>query len=146
MSESADALRAAAAILLAKADELDGGVQPSGFDMGNWRSWWPAMLKQFENDGKPHPWRDWGPGVLPDQVGDNERESPLYESAKPFWMQMERENVLDSHGYRFNGIACRRRGGWADFDFEVRRLWNGPEGAAYRTAPENDGIWQRIKV
>lgn len=148
MSESADALRAAAAILLSKAAELDGGTVPSGFDPANWRTWWPAMLRQYENDGKPRAWVDWGPGVLPDQAGNNEREPPIYEGAKPFWQQMERNVpfVYDDHGQRFNGLACVRRGGWPDFERNVRRLWSGPDGDAWRAAPENADRVARIKV
>lgn len=149
MSESADALRAAAAILLSKASELDGqGPAVPGFDVTNWRTWWPAMLKQYENDGKPRPWVDWGQGVLPDQAGNNEREPPIYEGAKPFWRQMEQQipYVYDDHGLRFNSLTCARRGGWPDFERNVRRLWAGPDGDAWRAAPENADRVARIKV
>lgn len=140
--------RAAIAFHQAEIDKLTGVPAPSGFDPNDWKTWWPAMLVQYANEGKPHPWVDWAPGVLPDQVGNNEKESPLWESAKRFWQQMESQIpwVLDSDGERFNGLGSVRKKGWPYFESEVRRLWNGPEGEGYRAAPENDGIWQRIRV
>ncbi len=140
--------RAAIAFHQAEIDKLTGVPAPSGFDPTNWRTWWPAMLEQFKNDERPHPWVDWAPGVLPDQVGNNVDPPPMYEGAKPFWAQMERQlpPVLDSRGVRFNALTCAKRGGWGDFEDEVRRLWNGPMGVAYRADPANAAIWPNIRV
>lgn len=140
--------RAAIAFHQAEIDKLTGVPAPSGFDPNDWRTWWPAMLVQYANSEKPHPWVDWASGVLPDQAGDNTDPPALYETAKPFWQQMERQTppVLDSHGVRFHNLTCLKRGGAADMEFEVRRLWNGPEGEAYRADSRNDGIWQKIRV
>lgn len=140
--------RAAIAFHQSEIDKLTGVPPASGFDPTNWRTWWPAMLEQFKNDERPHPWVDWAPGVLLDQVGNNVDPPPMYEGAKPFWTQMERQlpPVLDSRGARFNALTCAKRGGWGDFEDEVLRLWNGPEGEAYRADPRNADVWPRIKV
>lgn len=142
----AETLLSAAAILVKQAQAMQG--QAPDPKLAEIIATWQKMVEQFENESKPHAWRDWGPGVLPEQAGNNERESPLWESAKPFWAQMERQIpfVYDDHGQRFNAIACVRRGGWADFERNVRRLWSGPEGDAWRDAPENADRVARIKV
>jgi hypothetical protein len=140
--------RAAIAFHQSEIDKLSGVPTASGFDPNDWRTWWPAMLVQFDNEEKPRPWVDWASGVLPDQTGNNIDPPPMYEGAKPFWQQMERQipQVMDSRGVRFNALTCARRGGWSDFEDEVRRLWNGPEGEAWRAAPENADRVDKIKV
>ena len=145
MSESADALRAAAAILLSKANELDGGSVPSGFDVGNWRTWWPAMLRQYENDGRPHVWRDAGPGVPITDVGDGD-DSPelddLLRAFRPFCDALTREGQLDSTGQRFYVPAIKKRGGIGLQSVrlirdEIRGAWYSAWGEAWRAHPLN---------
>lgn len=149
MSQKAEALRTAIAVLTAQLAIEEGKPATAylpGFDAAEAER---KRLEEIANSMKPHEWRDWShDNPLPEHVGNNERESPLWERAKPFWAQMERQVpfVYDDHGQRFNGLACVRRGGWPDFDRNVRRLWAGSEGDAYRAAPENAEIWPRIKV
>lgn len=152
MSTKAEALRTCIAVLTAQLALEEG--KPPGTYLGQ-------ILPRFDTDEaerrrlaeiaeseKPHAWRDWGTGVLPDQAGNNEREPPIYEGAKVFWRQMEQQIpfVYDDHGLRFNSLTCARRGGWPDFERNVRRLWAGPEGDAWRAAPENADRVARIKV
>jgi len=140
MSNS-QALRDTAAFLLAQANLMDGIQPPSGFNMNDKASWWPSMREQFRNDEKPHAWRDWGTDTpLPDQAGDNEPESPLYESHKTFWRAMEMLNVLDLQRERFSMLNCRRRGGWSDFEENVRFLWANADGIKWRADPLNSAI------
>ena len=138
---SAKTLREAAAVLLAEADRLDG-VPPDyyGTNLADPRASWELMLRQFAERKKPHEWRDWKPGMLPTDAGDNVPESPLYESHKTFWSAMEREGVKDLQGVRFSSISCRKRGGWKDFEDNVRFLWSNADGIKWRADPLNAPI------
>ena len=128
MSDAANTLRDAAAVLLAKAMELDGGQLPSGFDMNNKDTWWPAMLKQFENDSKPHAYVPWGTGVLPEQSGTNEPVPASYESHKIMWEAAMRGDPVTPGGPNIltNGIP-----GWPDANGRPFRIFDhlplGPE-------------------
>lgn len=145
MSDS-KALRDAAAFLLAKADEIDG--KPStflGVNLFDPKEAWAQILREIAERRNPHEWREWGNGnPLPENVGNNERESPLYESHKTFWSAMDRLGVKDSKGERFNAINCVRRGGWADFEHEVRFLWANHDGIAWRADPRNKDILPKV--
>ena len=156
---AATALRAIARQILAQADAIDGQGVTVTTDKPILIQWGDELVTTDEAEArgraeiaerqKPHSWRDWShDNPLPEDVGNNEKESPLWESAKPFWAQMERQVpfVFDDFGQRFNAVACLRRGGVADFERNVRRLWTGPDGDAYRAATENADIWPRIKV
>lgn len=149
MSQKAEALRTAIAVLTAQLAIEEGKPATAylpGFDAAEAER---KRLEEIANSMKPHEWRDWShDNPLPEHVGNNERESPLWERAKPFWTQMERQlpPVLDSRGVRFNALTCAKRGGWGDFEDEVRRLWEGPEGVAYRADPANAAIWPNIRV
>ena len=111
MSDAANTLRDAAAVLLAKAAELDGGQPPSGFDMNDKSTWWPAMLKQFERDGQPHAYVPWGPGVLPDQAGTGEAPPRGYDTHRMMWEAAQRGDPVTQGGQQIptNGIP-----GWPD--------------------------------
>lgn len=153
MSESADALRAAAAILLSKASELDGqGPAVPGFDVTNWRTWWPAMLAQYDNDGKPHSWVDWVAGVPPDQVGDNDKpDDDLLRAFGPFCQAATREQQKDSTGAVFFIPNIKKRAGigpksWDVVRDEIRELWFSPWGMAWRAHPLNATITPKPEV
>lgn len=47
---SVQALRESAALLLKLATEMEGGNVPSGFDVNDRASWWPAMREQFRKE------------------------------------------------------------------------------------------------
>lgn len=98
MNDAANTLRDAAAVLLAKAAELDGGQLPSGFDMNDKSTWWPAMLKQFERDGQPHAYVPWGTGVLSDQAGTGEKPPASWESHKLMWEAAQRGDPVTPGG------------------------------------------------
>ena len=78
MSDS-KALRAAAGILLAEADRLDGKVSgPQQMTTYAGRSVtvaeaWAFMLEEFANGEKPHEWRPWVSGMHPSEVGDGDK-------------------------------------------------------------------------
>lgn len=151
MSTKAEAYRTCIAVLTAQL-AIEEGKPPTtylgqiinGFDADEAER---KRLAEIAGRMKQHEWRDWAAGVLPDEAGNNVPPPPIYETAKPFWAQMERQVpfVYDDHGLRFHNLTCLKRGN-DDFERNVRRLWTGPEGDAYRAAPENDGIWQRIKA
>lgn len=153
----ATALRAAARAINAQADAIDAQgatVTTSkpvliqwGADLVTLEEAERRRLAEIADSEKPHDWVDWAPGVLPDQAGNNIDPPPIYEGAKRFWAQMERQVpfVYDDHGERFNALTCLKRGN-DDFERNVRRLWEGPEGVAYRAAPENAEIWPLIRV
>lgn len=154
MSNAAKPFRDAAAFLLAEADKIDGKTSATGFTTYGGRTVtvqeaYALMIDEWTRGEKPHEWREWGNGnPLPENAGNNEREPAIYEGAKQFWSQMERQTpfVYDDHGQRFHNLTCVRRGGWPDFERNVRRMWAGPEGAAWRAAPENASVAGRIKV
>lgn len=144
MNEAANALRAAASVLLTKAAELDGqGPAVPGFNPDDWRTWWPAMLEQFKNDGLPHAWRDWTAGTPPDQVGDNDKpDDDFLRSFGPFLAACTRNKWEDSTGGIFFVPNIKKRGGlgkdgWDLVKWETRRLWNDPRGQAWRADPSN---------
>ena len=148
MSDTIAFHQAAIAFHQAEIDKLTGTPASSSFDVNNWRTWWPAMQDQAANNRLPHDWLIWGKDTpLPEQAGNNVPPPPIYETAKPFWHQMERQVpfVYDDHGKRFNALTCLQRGN-DDFERNVRRLWDGQEGEDYRAAPGNAEIWPRIRV
>lgn len=98
---------------------------------------WEKLLEQFENSNKPHDWVDWGPGVLPDQSGNNEPESPFYEKFKNFWKAMEREGVRDHTGKPFVQLHRTKDGGNKMFEDAVKYLAKTPEGRAWFNHPLN---------
>lgn len=98
---------------------------------------WLKMVDQFEADSKPHPWVDWNTGVLPEQAGTNERESPFYEKFKNFWVAMEREGVIDQTGKPFVQLHRQKVGGNKLFEESVKFLAKTPEGKAWFNHPLN---------
>ena len=119
------------------ANQLDGVSPPSDFDVNNKATWWPAMIKQAQDNTLPHPFIAFANGVLPDRAGTNEPISPFYEKFKTFWEAMQRQSVKDSHGEPFGQLNCIKRGGVADFEAEVKYLVKTPEGRAWFADPLN---------
>lgn len=164
MSESADALRAAATLLLTKAAELDGkGPAAAGFNMNDWRSWWPAMQEQFRRDSLPHAWRDAGPGTPFGFTGDNDDSvemDDLLRAFGPFMTLAENANfgklpqdavVKDSTGAPFHRITIKRRAGLGrqairTLRDEIRGVWYSPWGQATRTDPLNANLMPKPEV
>lgn len=162
MSESADALRAAAALLLTKAAELDGkGPAAAGFNMNDYRTWWPAMQEQFRRDSLPHAWREAGPGVPISMVGDNDDSvemDDLLRAFGPFMTLAENSNfnkpepvVRDSTGAPFHRITIKRRAGLGrqairTLRDEIRGVWYSPWGQATRTDPLNANLMPKPEV
>lgn len=145
MSEASDALKAAAAQLLAKAVELEGGQLPSGFDPANLRTWWPAMLAQYAAASKPHEWVDWVSGVAPGDSGDNDNSvemDDLIRVFRPFMDAATREGIEDSAGERFYLPTIKRRAGLGlqavgVIRDEVKRLWLSQWGQDWRADQAN---------
>lgn len=143
---TAKTLRDAAGILLAEADKLEGKISNTQ-TMTTYAGRavtaaeaWALMVEEISNRKKPHEWRDFGNGVLPEDSGNGETESPLYESHKTFWRAMEQQRVPDHRGFPFLMQSCVKRGGWPEFESAVRYLWNTPEGIAWRAHPLNANL------
>lgn len=98
---------------------------------------WERLVLQFEESTKPHPWVDWNSGVLPEQSGNNEPESPFYEKFKNFWKAMERQRVVDQTGKPFVQLHRVRDGGNKLFEESVKFLAKTPEGRAWFNDPLN---------
>lgn len=127
--------RAAIAFHQAEIDKLTGTPGASGFDPSDWRTWWPAMLEQFKNDGRPHPWRDPGFGVPITETGDNDPpDEEFLRKFKPFMDAATREKIEDSTGAIFflPNVKKRTGLGWEGVKAEVRRLWFSAWGQEWR--------------
>lgn len=130
--------RAAIAFHQAEIDKLTGTPGASGFDPSDWRTWWPAMLEQFKNDSRPHPWRDPGFGVPITETGDNDQvDEALLRAFKPFTDAATREGVEDSTGARFYLPTIKKRAGIGPHASgvirdEIRRLWESQWGRDWR--------------
>jgi len=112
--------RAAIAFHQSEIDKLTGVPAPSGFDPTNWRTWWPAMIEQFKNDERPHPWVDWAPGVLPDQAGNNAPMPRCFDTHRGLWEAAQRGDPIREGG---PNIKTGNVAGWP-----------GPDGKAFRIA------------
>lgn len=137
---SSQALREAAAFLLAQAEIADGKPLQAGFDMNDKSTWWPSMLAQFKNDALPHEWREWVSGMLPSEVGDNDPTPDWVTKFRTFTDAATREGWKDSDGDRFFLPNVKRKagvGGWPTVWNEVMRLWFSPEGVKWRSDPLN---------
>ena len=98
---------------------------------------WLKMVEQFDAESKPHEWRDFGNGVLPERAGDGTPESPFYEKFKSFWMAMERQGVFDHTKKPFNSLAIRKLYGWDGFETAIKFLAKTNEGKAWFNDPLN---------
>lgn len=145
MSDS-KALRAAAGILLAEADRLDGKVSgPQQMTTYAGRSVtvaeaWAFMLEEFANGEKPHEWRPWVSGMHPSEVGDGDKpDDDFLRAFGPFMDAATRENQKDSTGARFfmPSVKARTGLGWEGVKSEVRRLWISDWGISWRANEEN---------
>lgn len=151
---AADFHRAAIAFHQAEIDKLSGIPASSSFDPTDFRTWWPAMLEQFANEARPHPWRDAGPGVPITDVGDND-DSPeldaLLRAFRPFCDALTREGQTDSTGERFYVPAIKRRGGIGLQSVrlirdEIRGKWYSAWGEAWRAHPLNANLLPKQEV
>lgn len=153
--------RAAIAFHQAEIAKLEGSPTYSGFDQNDWRTWWPAMLRQYENDGKPRAWRDAGPGVPITMVGDNDDSvemDDLLRAFGPFMTLAENANfnkpepvVRDSTGAPFHRITIKRRAGLGrqairTLRDEIRGVWYSPWGQDTRAHPLNVNLIPKPEV
>lgn len=106
---------------------------------------WEKLVEQFDNEAKPHPWQDWNTGVLPEQAGNNEPESPFYEKFKNFWKAMERQRVVDHTGKPFVQLHRIRDGGNKMFEDAVKFLAKTPEGRAWFNDPLNANYLPKVQ-
>ena len=124
----------AAALLVKLANGTENKADPKLEEM---IAVWMRMIEQFENDEKPHEWRDLAPGTPYWDTGDNVKESPFYEKFKSFWMAMERQRVVDHTGKQFVQIQRQKEGGNKMFEDAVKFLAKTPQGRAWFNDPLN---------
>lgn len=148
------ALRDTAAYLLAQAAMMEGNPVPSGFDLNNKDTWWPAMREQFRKDDLPHTWREAGPGVPINDVGDGDESRELDEllrAFRPFCDALTREQQPDSTGALFYVPNIKRRGGIGLQSVrlirdEIRGKWYSAWGEAWRAHPLNANLLPKPEV
>lgn len=132
--------RAAIAFHQAEVDKLTGVPAASGFDVTDWRTWWPAMLEQFKNDDKPHAWRPWEIGTPPDQVGDGDKpDDDFLRAFEPMMRAAQQQQVKDSTGavFFFPNIKARTGHGWLGVKRECLALVTSKWGQEWMAHPDN---------
>lgn len=143
---TAQTLRQAASVLLAEADRQEGKItNPQQMTTFAGRSVtvqeaWELLLAEMAARAQPHPWVDWVPGVMPSDVGDNDKpDDDFLRLYKPFMDAATREGQKDSTGAHFFYPNIKRRTGlgWEGVKSEVRRLWISDWGVAWRANEEN---------
>lgn len=100
-----------AAYLVNQAAILSGTPQLSDFDPNNKATWWPAMVEQARNNRLPHDWVNWGPGVLPDQAGNNLGVPRSYDTHKALWRAAQSGEPLTPGGADVYTLGVK---GWPD--------------------------------